>query len=447
MKLQFLNRHFVVAAFALLAVNAYAYDFEIDGIYYNVWSEKNRTVTVTKGWEYVMGGSTETIYYKGDITIPDRVIYNGVTYTVTSIGDAFSDCGALTSVDLSSTSLTSIGDKAFYGCRDLTSVKFPASLTSIGDEAFYNRDALTSVEFPASLTSIGDEAFYDCDALTSVDLSSTSLTSIGSSAFYYCFALTSVKFPASLTSIGNSAFYGCNALTSVDLSSTSLTSIGNSAFCGCDALTSVDFPASLTSIGSGALSGCTSLSNLTMDEDNPAFTLCDNVLYSKELDTLVCYPTGLDTTVVIPATVRAIREDAFPGKVSSVYCQPQTPPEAVDGEFHGMFSANELMNAVLYVPVGTKTAYMQVDPWRNFWNVEETDFATVAIGGVAAQGEPTVTVRGGKIVVDGASTTGVIEVFTADGRCAYRGTSTVIESLPKGAYVVRIGKFTQKVML
>ena len=377
MKLQFLNRHFVVAAFALLAVNAYAYDFEIDGIYYNVWSEKNRTVTVTKGWEYVMGGSTETIYYKGDITIPDRVIYNGVTYTVTSIGDAFSDCGALTSVDLSSTSLTSIGDKAFYGCRDLTSVKFPASLTSIG----------------------------------------------------------------------NSAFYGCNALTSVDLSSTSLTSIGNSAFCGCDALTSVDFPASLTSIGSGALSGCTSLSNLTMDEDNPAFTLCDNVLYSKELDTLVCYPTGLDTTVVIPATVRAIREDAFPGKVSSVYCQPQTPPEAVDGEFHGMFSANELMNAVLYVPVGTKTAYMQVDPWRNFWNVEETDFATVAIGGVAAQGEPTVTVRGGKIVVDGASTTGVIEVFTADGRCAYRGTSTVIESLPKGAYVVRIGKFTQKVML
>lgn len=105
------------------------------------------------------------------------------------------------------------------------------------------------------------------------------------------------------------------------------------------------------------------------------------------------------------------------------------------------------MNAVLYVPIGTKAAYMKVDPWRNFWNIEEADIAAVGIDGVTAQGEPTVTVRGGKIVVDGASTTGVIEVFSTNGRCAYRGTSTVIEGLPKGAYVVRIGKFTQKVML
>lgn len=184
-----------------------------------------------------------------------------------------------------------------------------------------------------------------------------------------------------------------------------------------------------------------------MDEDNPAFTLRDNVLYSKELDTLVCYPTGLDTTVVIQATVRTIREYAFPGKVSAVYCQPQTPPEAVDGEFHGMFSANELMNAVLYVPVGTKTAYMQVDPWRNFWNVEETDFATVGIGGVTAEAAPSVVVRGGKVVVEGAPTASVIEVFSADGRRAYRGTSAVIGGLPGGVYVVRVGKFTQKVML
>ena len=141
MKLQFLNRHFVVAAFALLAVNAYAYDFEIDGIYYNVRSEKNRTVTVV---------TREAISYKGDITIPDRVIYNGVTYTVTSIGKAFSDSDALTSVDLSSTSLTSIGDEAFYDCGALTSVKFPASLTSIGNSAFYGCNALTSVDLSST---------------------------------------------------------------------------------------------------------------------------------------------------------------------------------------------------------------------------------------------------------------------------------------------------------
>jgi len=318
----------------------------------------------------------------------------------------------------------SIGDYAFSGCEALTSVDLSStSLTSIGDEAFYNCDALTSVAFPASLTSIGDYAFYYCVALTSVDLSSTSLTSIWDGAFYNCDALTSVAFSASLMSIGDNAFYNC------------------------DALTSVSFPASLTSIGYYAFSGCEALTNLTVDESNPAFASRDNVLYSKSLDTLVCYPAGLGKEVVIPEMVRSVREDAFPGEVSTVYCQPQTPPTAVDGYFQNMFSSDELMNAVLYVPVGTKAAYMQVDPWRNFWNVEEMDFATVGIDGVAAQGVPSVTVRGGAIVVEGAAATDVVEVFAADGRCAYRGASATISHLPGGIYVVRVGKHVQKVAL
>ena len=558
MKLRFLARWLAVAALFLSAASAYAYDFMSGGIYYNVLSEEDRTVEVTRRDSYSQ--------YSGSIIIPERVLAGGKTYTVMSIGyRAFYYCNALTSVDLSSTSLTSIGDEAFYNCDALTSVTFPASLTSIGDEAFRGCEALTSVDLSStsltsiggsafsycdaltsvdlsstSLTSIGDNAFYNCDALTSVDLSSTSLTSIGDGAFYYCDALTSVTlpasltsiggsafgycvaltsvdlsstsltsiggeafrecvaltsvafpaslmsigyyafyncdaltsvaFPASLTSIGNDAFSGCDALTSVDLSSTSLTSIGDEAFWGCEALTSVAFPASLTSIGDKAFRGCDALTsvsfpasltsigyyafkdcealtNLTVDESNPAFASRDNVLYSKSLDTLVCYPAGLGKEVVIPEMVRSVRYDAFPGEVDTVYCQPQTPPTAVDGYFQNMFTDETLMNAVLYVPIGTKAAYMKVDPWRNFWNIEEMDFATVGIDGVTAQGEPTVAVRGGKIVVDGASTAGVIEVFSTDGRCAYRGTGTVIEGLPKGAYVVRVGKFTQKVAL
>ena len=440
MKLRFLARWLAVAALFLSAASAHAYDFESDGIYYNVLSEEDRTVEVTSRDSYS--------HYSGSIIIPERVLAGGKTYTVTSIGGhAFQGCSALTSVDLSSTSLTSIGSSAFSGCEALTSVAFPASLTSIGYEAFIGCYALTSVAFPASLTSIGYDAFRDCDALTSVDLSSTSLTYIGDGAFYNCDALTSVAFPASLMSIEGSAFSGCGALTSVDLSSTSLTSIGNYAFLECDALTSVSFPASLTSIGYYAFSGCEALTNLTVDEGNPAFASRDNVLYSKNLDTLVCYPTGANKEVVIPDMVCSVRDGAFPGEVSTIYCQPQTPPTAVDGEFQNMFTDETLMNAVLYVPIGTKAAYMQVDPWRNFWNVEEMDFATVGIDGVAAQGVPSVTVRGGAIVVEGAAATDVVEVFAADGRCAYRGASATISHLPGGIYVVRVGKHVQKVAL
>lgn len=511
MKLQFLNRHFVVAAFALLAVNAYAYDFSSGMIYYNVLSEEDRTVEVTspgKGY-----------YYRGSWSIPSKVINNGITYTVTSIGDkafrhsneltsvefpatlvsigteAFYGCTQLKTVVLSGTSLTSVGDGAFSGCSKLISADLStASLTAISEKMFYECGSLTDVKFSTSLAAIGAYAFYDCDKLTSVDLSSTSLVSVGSRAFENCDALTEVVFPASLTSIEEYAFYFCTQLTGVDLSGTSLASIGNSAFCSCKVMDNVEFPASLTSLGSAAFSGCykltsaylsstslvsvgneafsycehltnvelptslmnvgdnvfegcKSLSKLTIDENNPAFTSRDDALYTKEMDTLVCYPTGGDTVVVIPGVVHSVREDAFPCEVSAVYCQPQTPPEAVDGEFQEMFSADELMNAVLYVPIGTKAAYMQVDPWRNFWNIEETDLATVGIDGVTAQDELTVTVRGGKIVVEGAPTADVVEVFSIDGRCAYRGKNAVIDGLPGGVYVVRVGKFTQKVAL
>ena len=464
MRLRFLARWLAVAALFLSAASAHAYDFMSGGIYYDVLSEEDRTVEVTR--------SESSGRYSGSIIIPERVIHEGKTYTVTSIEgmafsgcstltsvtfpasltsigvEAFCSCEALTSVDLSSTSLTSIGYETFSGCDALTSVAFPASLTSIGGRAFCHCVALTSVDLSStSLTSIGYDAFYHCEALTSVDLSSTSLTSIWDGAFYNCDALTSVAFSASLMSIGDGAFYNCDALTSVAFSATSLASIAGEALRGSDALTSVAFPASLTSIGYYAFKDCDALTNLTVDECNPAFASRDNVLYSKSLDTLVCYPTGANKEVVIPDMVCSVREGAFPGEVSTVYCQPQTPPTAVDGEFQDMFTDETLMNAVLYVPIGTKAAYMQVDPWRNFWNVEEMDFATVGIDGVAAQGVPSVTVRGGAIVVEGAAATDVVEVFAADGRCAYRGASATISHLPGGIYVVRVGKYVQKVAL
>ena len=121
--------------------------------------------------------------------------------SVTSIAD-----GAFTWTKLETLKMpnvTSIGNKAFYGCYHLTSVTFPSGLTSIGNEAFYHC-ALTSVTFPSGLTSIGTNAFYNCDALTSITLPS-SLTSIGNKAFYSCDALISVTISGNPT-MGAQAF-------------------------------------------------------------------------------------------------------------------------------------------------------------------------------------------------------------------------------------------------
>ena len=65
-------------------------------------------------------------------------------------------------------SVTSIGDHAFGGCTDLTSVVIGDGVTSIGVEAFYGCSGLTEIVIPESVTSIGDYAFRDCTELTDI---------------------------------------------------------------------------------------------------------------------------------------------------------------------------------------------------------------------------------------------------------------------------------------
>ena len=99
--------------------------------------------------------------------------------SVTSIAD-----GAFTWTQLKTLKMpnvTSIGNEAFSGCYNLTSVTFPSGLTSIGTNAFYNCDALTSITLPSSLTSIGNNAFNYCDALISVTISGN--PTMGAQAF------------------------------------------------------------------------------------------------------------------------------------------------------------------------------------------------------------------------------------------------------------------------
>ena len=151
------------------------------------------------------------------------------------------------------TSVTAIGNRAFYACAGLTCITIPASVTTIGEWVFTECSGLISVTISDSVTSIGGYAFQDCTGLTNVTLPN-SVTSIGTAAFAYCVSLTSVTIPDSITILEDKMFYKCSGLQSVTIPD-SVTSIDGVAFNYCSNLQSIYFSGNPPSISNFSFNG------------------------------------------------------------------------------------------------------------------------------------------------------------------------------------------------
>ncbi len=374
----------------LLSLAANAQTVEIDGIYYSLSSSKKTAQLISNPNGYT-----------GELVIPATINYNGDDYDVTSIGyRAFYGCRGLTSMTIPN-SVTSIGQWAFEGCNALTSVVIPNSVTTIGDGTFENCSCLTSVTLPDGITSIGSSAFSGCSGLTSVTLPD-GVTSIGSSAFQYCSGLTSVSIPDGVTSIGSSAFNECSGLTSVTIPNgvknienntfrlcsgltsvtlpDGLTSIGSNAFNSCRGLTSVTLPDGVTSIGSNAFSSCSGLTSITIP--NGVITIGDGAFsFCWDLEILKL-PDELQTikkeafkwcsklkSLTIPSTVKYIYSEAFANcsALESIKALPETPPFLYDNSFSNY-------SVPLIVPDGCKEAYQNAQGWKNFTDISDSRY-------------------------------------------------------------------------
>ncbi len=295
----------------IMMTNASAYDFMVDGLAYSI-NSGDSTVTVTYTAYY------STTNYSGLTTadIPNSVIYNGTAYSVTTIGD-YAFCGStdLTSVTIPN-SVTSIGQSAFEACSGLTSMIVDSENKMY--DSRYNCNAIIETAtntlifgckntvIPNSVTSIGNGAFAFC-RFTSVDIPN-SVTSIGDNAFYSCTGLTSVIIPNSVTSIGKGVFYYCTGLTTVTIPNSVIT-IGDYAFIYCSGLTSVTIPNSVTSIGKSAFESCSGLTSMIVDSENAMYDSrynC-NAIIETATNTLLF---GCKNTV-IPNSVTSIGSRAF----------------------------------------------------------------------------------------------------------------------------------------
>ncbi len=182
--------------------------------------------------------------------------------------------------------VTSIGDFAFHGLRQLCEVSLPSTVTHFGDQCFSFCESLETLELPAGLTKIEIRAFRQAEGLTHITIPE-GVTVIEQQAFEACGKLTSITLPDSLTAIGEYAFNG-TALTTFHVSA---------------GLETIDYRALPTNL----------ITAYSADENNPNFAADEaGCLYTKDMQTLLYYPVAnTRTAFTVPAGVKTIDGFAF----------------------------------------------------------------------------------------------------------------------------------------
>lgn len=355
--------------------------------------------------------------YKGEVTIPSTVKYDGNIYNVTTIGY-----------------------RAFKNCYSLTSVNIPNSVSIIRDSAFEGCTGLTSITIPNSVKTISIFAFTGCSSLISINMSN-SVTAINSSVFEDCSSLTSITIPNSAKSIGSYAFSGCTNLTSITIPN-SVESIGEWAFNLCN-LTSITIPQSVRAIGSYAFAACGDLTSIKVESGNTRFDSRDNsnaiiktstntLLYGCKNTTIPNSVTTIGvgsfggciglTSITIPASVTSIDDNAFEycNDLTDVYCLSETVPQT------GFYVFNNVptSSATLHVPALALEDYRSTSPWSSFGKIVAIVENDIATGIVGVSSMPVhVSNEGGEIIVDGLENNSEVKVYTTDGTLIRKSTT------------------------
>ena len=274
----------------LTTLNAFAYDIQIDNIYYYV-NINDFTCEVTyKDANYNS--------YSGDIIIPETVTYKTKKLRVTGIGY-----------------------RAFYNCTDLASVTIGKSVSIIKEAAFMDCSGLESITIPNSVTRIDNYAFSGCSSIKELILEDgTSSLSLGYSPYSYTFEGWTTNqscglfYPCPIENvyIGRDISYerppfydtltgGNPSIKSVTFGNC-VTKICYNTFYKCSNLTSITIGNSVSKIEDDAFEGCPNLVSIYLEGTIPPIVGNDNFTKSHYMDATVYVPFGSLATYQVAET-------------------------------------------------------------------------------------------------------------------------------------------------
>jgi hypothetical protein len=386
---------FLLATLCLqFSLKAYAYDFKVNGIAYNITSTSILEVEAVGDW-------SDTDFWKEIIAIPTSVSYEGITYQVTSINSSLFSQGwgntVLKEVYLPN-GIKAIPEKCFSSCENLVTIILPNALESIGKRAFNNCSSLEHLDIPNSVKSIGSEAFRICRKLKDIKLPSEA-RNIGPGIFEGCTSLTSIFIPQHFGCDDNfcldRAFVGCNLLKTVifdkDYNEKGLSCyLGIETFLQCENLKSVTLSNNITAIGMRTFADCTSLTEFTFPQNE--------ILHIDGESFLGC------------------------SQLKKIISPNETPPYFTGNK---IFSGTTLLNGTLYVPKGCVSAYRAADGWKEFVNIkeigDEESFTLTAYCG-----------KGGSIEIDGQKYSDQISAFNVS-----MNQSVMVSIIPDNGYSIK----------
>ena len=214
-----------------VGVNAFKGTTLIDVIIYPEMSFEYTTLSPIPGNVQqitVENGSKYTLYngalYEGTKliyvlpTVSDLSIKAGTTSMVDKV---FNTCTQLTSLTFEEDTTVDIPESCFMSAGFLSSVDMgKSSITKIGDGAFYGT-YIEEIIFPKTIISIGTNAFSGCSMLRAVNIEGGGTLSIGTTAFRDCTELVSVSISRNISVTQerylSGLFTGCMKLSNLEI--------------------------------------------------------------------------------------------------------------------------------------------------------------------------------------------------------------------------------------
>lgn len=277
---------------------------------------------------------TDTILV--NVNIPSNIIYNNVSYTVTSIAEkAFQNCENISGTLTLPKSLKSIQGYAFSGCKNLSGeLLLPEGLEVLGTNVFARCTGFVGkLKLPSSLTDPGYSwTFSGCSGLTSVEIpDDIKITKFAYGMFNECEGLIGeLIIPGVIKNMGVSSFR--NTGFSTIILKEGVEEVNATTFYNCPNLKKIIFPKTLTKIAYQALDEC------------------------PQLDTVICWSTTPPSHYIGPVNTGA--------GVESVECC--------------IFSDKNIKNNLrgfpydtvkLYVPEESLGIYKKTFEWKSFENI------------------------------------------------------------------------------